>query len=334
MAQFPETSRRGLLRLAAALAMPAAAIPRGAQAQSAPAWPDRPIRWVVNFPPGGAADILSRALAEQIGGSLGQPIVVENRPGAGGMLGSDIVAKGRGDAHLVMISSAASHGIGPVLYRSVPYDPLADFAHLRLVGTFPSVLCVNPSLPVTDLAGFLAYARANAPLPYGSGGNGTMNHLVGQLLARRAGVALQHVPYRGSAAAMTDTMGGQIPALMESLPTAMANIRAGRLRPIAVSEAARSPALPEVPTFAEGGLPEVVSTNWFGFSTAAGLPEAVVARWDATIAAALETPAIRERFAAIGVVPGRMGPAEYTALIQGELARWREVIQAGDIRVD
>jgi tripartite-type tricarboxylate transporter receptor subunit TctC len=316
------------------LALLAASAPLIARGQVAAAWPDRPIRWIVNFPPGGAADILSRALAEQIGGSLGQPIVVENRPGAGGMVGSEVVAKGRGDAHLVMMSNAASHGIGPVLYRSLPYDPLADFVHVRLVGTFPSVLCVNPALPVTDLAGFLAYARAQAPLPYGSGGNGTMNHLIGQLMARRAGVELTHVPYRGSAAAMTDTMGGQIPALMESLPTAMGNIRAGRLRPIAVSEAARSPALPDVPSFAEAGLAEVVSTNWFGFSTAAGIPDAVVARWDGVIAAALEAPGLRARFDAIGVVPGRMGPAEYTALIRTELTRWREVIQAGNIRAD
>ncbi len=320
-------ARRRLPLLAATLALPGLA----ARAQ---AWPDRPIRWIVNFPPAGAADILSRALAEQIGGSLGQPIVIENRPGAGGMVGADLVAKGRGDAHLVMMSNAASHGIGPVLYRSVPYDPVADFIHVRLVGTFPSVLCVNPALPVRTLDEFLAYARAQAPLPYGSGGNGTMNHLAGQLLAARAGVELQHVPYRGSAAAMTDVMGGQIPALMESLPTAMGNIRGGRLRPIAISEAARSPALPDIPTFAEAGLPQVVTTNWFGFSTAAGIPDAVAARWDATIAAALETPAIRERFAAIGVVPGRMGPADYTALIQAELARWKAVIQAGNIRAD
>ncbi|MBX9699964.1 MAG: tripartite tricarboxylate transporter substrate binding protein, partial [Acetobacteraceae bacterium] len=201
-----------------------------AVARGQPSWPERPIRWIVNFPPGGAADILSRALAEQIGGGLGQPIVVENRPGAGGMVGSDVVAKARGDAHLVMMSNAASHGIGPVLYRSVPYDPLVDFIHVALVGNFPSVLCVGEAVPARTLAEFVALARDRGGLAYGSGGNGTMNHLTGALFARAAGIALTHVPYRGSAPAMTDVMGGQIPALMESLPTALGNIRAGRLR--------------------------------------------------------------------------------------------------------
>ncbi len=242
-----------LARRALLAAAPLLATPRLSLAQS---WPARPIRWIVNFPPAGAADILSRTLAEWFGTRLGQPIVVENRPGAGGMLGADIVAKARGDAHTVMISSAASHGIGPVLYANVPYDPLGDFTHLHLVGTFPSVLVVNPSVPAQSVAELVALARARpGEITYGSGGNGTMNHLIGQLLARSAGVEITHVPYRGSAPAMTDVMGGQIPALMESLPTAMGNIRAGRMRPLAVSERERSPALPEVPTFAEAGFP-------------------------------------------------------------------------------
>jgi len=313
--------------LAAGLALPAVAAAQ-------PAWPERPIRWVVNFPPGGAADILSRALAEQIGGSLGQPIVVENRPGAGGMVGSDLVAKARGDAHLVIMSNAASHGIGPVLYRNVPYDPVADFIHVAMVGNFPSILCVGPNVQANTLADFVALAKAQGGMNYGSGGNGTMNHLTGQLFARAAGITLTHVPYRGSAAAMTDTIGGQIPALMESLPTAMANIRAGRLRPLASSEPVADPALPGVPSFTEAGFPAAQSTNWFGFSTAAGIPDAVVARWAAVIGAALRSDAIRQRFAAIGVRPGTMDRAEYTAFIQGELARWRGVIQAAGITAD
>ena len=313
--------------LAAGLAAPLVARAQGT-------WPERPIRWIVNFPPGGAADILSRALAEQIGGSLGQPIVVENRPGAGGMVGSDLVAKARGDAHIVMMSNAASHGIGPVLYRNVPYDPLGDFIHVALVGNFPSVLCVGSAVPARTLAEFVALAKAQGGLNYGSGGNGTMNHLTGQLFARAAGITLTHVPYRGSAPAMADVMGGQIPALMESLPTAMGNIRGGRLRPLASSEAKADPALPEVPSFAEAGFPAVQSTNWFGFSTAAGIPAAVVARWRQVITAALAAPALRERFAAIGVRPGSMGPDEYTALIRAELDRWREVIRSAGITVD
>lgn len=312
----PGLGRRAVLAAGALLAAPAVA--------RAQAWPERPIRWIVNFPPGGAADILSRTLAEWFGTRLGQPIVVENRPGAGGMVGADIVAKARGDAHAVMMSSAASHGIGPVLYRSVPYDPVADFTHIHLVGTFPSVLCVNVDLRVRTLADYVGMAKATpGGVQYGSGGNGTMNHLIGQLFMRAAGIELVHVPYRGSAPAMTDVMGGQIPSLMESLPTAMGNIRGERLRPIATSEAERAATLPEVPTFAESGFPTVVSTNWFGFSAAAGIPQAVAERWRVAIAEALASGQVKARFASIGVRPGTLGPAEYAALVRSELARWR-----------
>lgn len=319
--------RRALLGTAVLLAAP-----RLVRAQ---AWPTRPIRWIVNFPPGGAADILSRTLGEWFGNRLGQPIVIENRPGAGGMLGADLVAKSRGDVHTVMISSAASHGIGPVLYANVPYDPLADFTHIHSVGTFPSVLLVGPDVPARNVEELIALVRRRpGEISYGSGGNGTMNHLIGQLFARAAGIELTHVPYRGSAPAMTDVMGGQLPALMESVPTAMGNIRGGRLRPLATSEAERSSALPEVPTFAEAGFPAATSTNWFGFSAAAGIPPEVAARWEQEIAAALASPQVRDRFASIGVRPGTLDSAGYTALIREELTRWREVIRAANIRAD
>ena len=324
---MPSPRRLALLATATLLAAPAL------RAQTA--WPERPVRWIVNFPPGGAADTLSRILVERIGTRLGQPVVVENRPGAGGMVGSDLVAKARGDAHIVIMSNAASHGIGPVLYPNVPYDPLGDFTHIALVGSFASVLAVNANFPATTLAEFVAAARARpGALSYGSGGNGTMNHLVGALFARAAGVELQHVPYRGSAPALTDVTGGQIPAIMESLPIALPHLRAGRLRALATSEATRAASLPDVPTFAESGFPAAQSTNWFGFSAAAGIPPAIAERWREEIAAALATPQVRERFAQIGVAPGTLGPAEYTAMIRTELDRWREVIRAAGIRPD
>lgn len=252
-------------------------------------WPSRPIRWIVNFPPAGAADILSRTLAKYYGSRLGQPIVVENKPGAGGMLGADIVAKALGDTHVVMMSSAASHGIGPVLYKDVPYDPLADFTHIRLVG---------------------------------------------QLLALSAKVPLTHIPYRGSAPAMNDLMGGQIVALMESLPTAIGYFNSGRMRPLAVSEAERSPSLPDVPALRESGFPDVVTTNWFGFSAAADIPPEIAKRWETDIATALQSAQVKEAFARIGVRPGTLGAVGYTDLIRSELARWKVVIRAGNIRAD
>ncbi|UPY37416.1 tripartite tricarboxylate transporter substrate binding protein [Sediminicoccus sp. KRV36] len=326
---MPTLTRRAALLGVPALAAPAFSPRASAQA----AWPDRPIRWIVNFPPGGAADTLSRILAPVVSARLGQPVVVENRPGAGGALGADILAKAPGDRFVVMMSSAASHGIGPVLYRNPPYDALRDFSHIRLVGTFPSVLAVNLDFPARNLAEYLAVARQR-PVTYGSGGNGTLNHLVGQVLARAAGVELTHVPYRGSAPALTDTIGGQIPSIMESLPIALPHLRGGRLRALATSEATRPASLPDVPTFAEQGFPQVTSSNWFGFSAPAGLPPDIIARWDAEIAQALADPAVVERFGTIGVRPGAEGPAGYTALITGELDRWRAVIAAGNITPD
>jgi tripartite-type tricarboxylate transporter receptor subunit TctC len=320
-------SRRQLLTTAALAA------PSVAAAQTA--WPTKPIRWIVNFPPAGAADIMSRALAEWFGTKLGQPIVVENKPGAGGMLGADILAKARGDTHLVMISSAASHGIGPVLYKDVPYDPLVDFTHIHLVGTFPSVLAVNEASPIASIAQLIDQARAKpGEVTYGSGGNGTMNHLVGQLLARAAGVQLTHIPYRGSAPAMNDLLGGQIVALMESLPTAIGYFTSKRMRPMAVSEDTRAPTLPETPTFREAGFADVVATNWFGFSTPAGIPPELAKRWEVEIAAALQSAEIKAHFDRIGIRPGTLGSDAYTALVRSELARWREVIRAENIRAD
>jgi tripartite-type tricarboxylate transporter receptor subunit TctC len=298
-------------------------------------WPSKPIRWIVNFPPAGAADILSRTLAEYFGSRIGQPIVVENKPGAGGMVGADIVAKARGDAHVVMMSNAASHGIGPVLYASVPYDPLGDFTHIHLVGTFPSVLAVNGGSTISSVRQLVDLARSKPDeVTYGTGGNGTMNHLTGQLLARAAGVQFTHIPYRGSAAAMADLMSGQTLALMESLPTAIGYFNSGRMRPLAVSEAERSPSLPDVPTLREAGFQDVVTTNWFGFSAAAGIPREIALRWETEIATALQSAQVREAFAKIGVRPGTLGAVAYTDFIRSELARWKEVIRVDNIRAD
>jgi tripartite-type tricarboxylate transporter receptor subunit TctC len=319
-------SRRSLIAASAL-------IPGIAAAQTG--WPTKPIRWIVNFPPAGAADILSRALADYFGNKLGQPIIVENRPGAGGLVGADIVAKARTDTHLVMMSNAASHGIGPVLYKDVPYDPLADFTHIHLVGTFPSVLAVNGTSPIANVKQLVEMAKAKpGEVTYGSGGNGTLNHLTGQLLARAAGMQFVHIPYRGSAPAMNDLMGGQTVALMESLPTAIGYFTSGKMKALAVSEAERSPSLPDVPTFREAGFPEVVTTNWFGFSATAGLPPELAKRWEREISTALQSEQVKAAFAKIGVRPGTLGAEGYTALIKSELARWKAVIREANIKAD
>ena len=297
-------------------------LPRQASPWRRPPWPSKPIRWIVNFPPAGAADILSRTLAEYFGSRLGQPIVVENKPGAGGMLGADIVAKARGDTHVVMMSSAASHGIGPVLYKDVPYDPLADFTHIHLVGTFPERAGRQRRLADHDASQQLIDQARSKPgeVTYGSGGNGTMNHLVGQLLARAAGVQLTHIPYRGSAPAMNDLLGGQIMALMESLPTAIGYFNSGRMRPLAVSEAERSPSLPDVPTFREAGFPDVVATNWFGFSAPPAFRPRSPSAGRRRSRRPCRAPRSRRRSPRSASGPARSGAAGYTDLIRSELA--------------
>jgi tripartite-type tricarboxylate transporter receptor subunit TctC len=234
-----------------------------------------------------------------------------------------------------MMSNAASHGIGPVLYKDVPYDPLADFTHIHLVGTFPTVLAVNGTSPITSVKQLVEMAKAEpGKVTYGSGGNGTMNHLTGQLLARATGMSFTHVPYRGSAPAMNDLMGGQIVALMESLPTAIGYFTSGKMRALAVSEDVRSPSLADVPTFREAGFPDVVTTNWFGFSTPAGIPLELAKRWESEIGTALKSEQVKAAFAKIGVRPGTLGMEGYTALIKSELVRWKEVISAANIKAD
>jgi tripartite-type tricarboxylate transporter receptor subunit TctC len=221
-----------------------------------------------------------------------------------------------------------------VLYKDVPYDPLADFTHIHLVGTFPTVLAVKADSPITSVAQLVEMAKAKpGEVTYGSGGNGTMNHLTGQVLARAAGVQLTHIPYRGSAPAMNDLLGGQIVALMESLPTAIGYFTSGRMRALAVSEEVRSPSLPDVPTFQQAGI-AVVTTNWFGFSGPAGLPPELVRRWEGETGSALQSAQVKDAFAKIGVRPGTLDSAGYTALIRSELARWKDLIAAAGIKAD
>lgn len=314
-------------------AMALAAAPGRARAQAD--FPVRPLRWVVNFPPGGAADFLSRSVAERMTTRLNQPVVVENRPGAGGMVGADMVAKARGDGHVLIVSNLASHAISPAIYASLPYDPVADFTHIALMGTLPQVLAVNPGFPAATVEQFVAEAKRRPDgVEYGSGGNGTSNHFLGVMLARAAGIRLAHVPFRGSAPALIETISGRVPAIFESLPTALGHIRAGRLRAIAVSGRARSAALPGVPTFAEAGFPDVEATGWFGVSAPAGLPPGVAGRLAAVAAAVLFLPDIRARFAEAGVEPGSLWPAEYAAFVRAEAERWRALAAAYGIRAE
>lgn len=312
--------RRSLL--AATLAAPAFA----AQAQA------RPIRLVVPFPPGGTVDLLGRLVAPELESRLGQTVVVENRPGAGGMIGSDAVAKSPPDGTALVISNIASHGVGAAVNRAMPYDPLRDFTHIGLIAAVPSALGVSAAGRFATLAQFLDAARA-APgtVRVGSSGNGTTGHAKTEMLARAARVELTHVPYRGAAPAVTDVIGGQT----EGVIAAVADIgRNERLRLLAITSAERAARWPDVPTFKELGFPTLEANNWFGLSGPAGMDAAVAQRINAALVAALATPAMAQRLTDLGTAPNRMTPADYTALVTSELPRWAAIVREANIRAD
>lgn len=315
---------RRTLALAAALVV---ARPIAAQ----PTWPARALRLIVPFAPGGTTDVVGRIVAERLALRLGQPVVVENRPGAGATLGAQQVARAEPDGHVLLVSSSTSHGVSPALYPSVGYDPLADFTHVAMIARSPSVLLVNPASPARTLADFAAAARAAGEVRFAVAGIGTSSHLAGVRLAMALGVRTESIPYRGAGPALTDLIAGIVPAMLDSLPSAGPQVRAGALRALAVSGAERAPSFPDLPTLREGGL-DVVSYAWFGISGPAGLPAPVTARLAAEIRAVLHEPATRARLEELGGAPPDMTPEGYTAFIRDELASFAPLVRAAGLR--
>jgi tripartite-type tricarboxylate transporter receptor subunit TctC len=292
----------------------------------------RPLRLIVPFPPGGTVDILGRLVQPEMEARLGQTVVVENRPGAGGMIGSDVVAKSPADTPVLVISNIASHGVGAAVNRTMPYDPLRDFTHVGLIAAVPTALAVSAAGRFTTLAQFLEEARARpGAVRVGSSGNGTTGHAKTEMLARAAGVELTHVPYRGSTPASIDVIGGQTEGVMAAVPDVGRN---DRLRLLAITSSDRATRWPDVPTFKELGFPTLEANNWFGLSGPAGMDPALAARINAALVAALATPAMAQRLTDLGTAPNRMSPADYTALVASELPRWARIVQEANIRAD
>jgi tripartite-type tricarboxylate transporter receptor subunit TctC len=292
----------------------------------------RPLRLVVPFPAGGTADLLGRLAAREIEAGLGQTVVVENRGGAGGAIGSDAVAKSAGDAGMLVLSNIASQAIGPAVSRNIPYDPVRDFRHVGLVAAVPSAIAVSAAGPFTTLAELLAQARTRpGAVRFGSTGIGTSSHVKLELLNRAAGVEITHVPYRGSAPAVADVIGGQVEGLIAAVPDIGNN---DRLRLLAVTTPERATRWPTVPSVAELGFPTLVATNWFGLSGPAAMPAELAQRINAALVAGLNTPAMVERLAQLGAAPNRMTPADYTAMVAAEVPRWAAVARAADIRAE
>lgn len=307
--------------LAAALLLPAAAAAQG--------YPTKPIRFIAPFAAGGALDTLTRTIATRMQDAWGQPVVVENRTGAGGNIGADLVAKAAPDGYTLVMGTIATHAINVSLYDRMPYDAVKDFAPVTLAARINNSLSLNPAVPAKNVAELIAYAKANpGKLTFGSAGSGTSQHLAGELFKTMAGVDMQHVPYKGGALAMVDLLGGQISMTFGDIPTALPHIRSGKLRSIAVTGATRSPLLPEVPTIAEQGLPGFDVTAWFGVFTTAGTPRPVVDRLNAEIVRILDLPDVREKLNAIGMEPATSTPAEFAAFVQSEIAKWAPIVKA------
>lgn len=298
-------------------------------------YPSRPLRIVVPFAAGGTSDLVSRILAEELGRIWNVPVVVDNRPGAGGNIGSAAVAQAAADGHTLLMGTVATHGINASLYSRMPYDPVRDFAPVSLVASTPSVLLVNPAVPAGSVRELITHARANpGALHFGSSGNGSSHHLAGELFCHMAGVRMTHIPYRGTTAAMTDTLSGQVQLIFDTLPSAMPHVRAGALRVLAVTSLQRDPALPEVSSLNEAGLPGYEVGSWYGLLAPAGTPPRIVQRIGATVATLVRRPDVRERLRAQGAAPIGSTPAEFAAHIGREIAKWAPIVQASGARVD
>jgi tripartite-type tricarboxylate transporter receptor subunit TctC len=299
------------------------------------AYPTKSIRFIVTFPPGGSSDLIARALAPALSERLRQPVLVENRPGAGGNIGMDLVAKAAPDGYTMGLGAAGALAANVSLYAKMPYDPVKDFAPVSNVAFVPFFLIAHPSLPANNLQELVALASAKpGQLMLGYGGNGTAMHLSGELFKLMAKVQLVNVPYKGSGPAAVDTVAGQLPLAMVDVASAIAQVKAGRLKALAVTSRTRVSAAPDVPTFAESGLPDYEATGWFGVVMPAGTPAEIVGRMNAELVTALKRQEIRERVLAAGAEASPSTPEEFGALIRSEIVKWGEVVKASGAKVD
>jgi tripartite-type tricarboxylate transporter receptor subunit TctC len=309
-----------------------ASVSASAQAQTN-VWPTKPVKIVVTFPPGGAPDTLARILADKWGQTLGQTFTVDNKPGAGGNIGADYVAKSAGDGTTLLVSTVGTHAINPALYAKMPYDNIKDFTSVSFLAATPNLLVVNKDVPAKTVKELIALA-GKTPLTFGSSGSGTSIHLSGELFNTLAGVKMQHIPYKGRAQAVPDLLGGRISMIFDNMPSALPLVKSGDVRAIAVTSATRSPAAPNIPTLAESGLPGFEATSWFALTAPAGLPKDVLARINAETIRVMNLPDVREKLAALGldVAPGT--PEALSSHVQAETIKWAKVVKESGAKLD
>ncbi len=299
------------------------------------AFPTRPIRMIVGFPPGGPNDIVARTVSDKLATVLGQPVIVDNRPGAGGNIGSDATAKAPPDGYTLLLGSTGPQAINPVLYTNLPYDAQRDLTPVSLVAIVPNALVVNPNVPVTTVAELIAYAKKRSePLRYGSGGNGTTLHLSAELFKSMAKVDMLHVPYKGTAPAISDLVGGQTDLMFAAISSVLPLVKAGKLRMIALTTARRTPSLPDIPTIAESGLPGYEVAPWYGVFTTGGTPAPVVQRLSDAVHEVVALPAVREALEKQGSEPATNTPEAFRALLQAEIEKWARVVKDSNITLN
>lgn len=324
---------RGCLFVTALICAPLAAHAQGTASTSE--WPERALRMVVPFPAGGATDVVARIIAQQAGEELGKQIVVENKSGAGGTIGAGEAAKAAADGYTILLTTSSTHSVSPHLFDNLPYDAKTDFTPIAHLGTSGTVLLVTPSLPVNSVQELIDYAKARpGELNYASSGNGTIVHLGTEAFMAQADIEMTHIPYRGTGQAITDLMAGNVQVLMDAIPTGIPYVKKGQLKALAVTLLERSTMAPELPTLDESGLPGFESTTWFGVYTPAGVPEERVAKLHEVFLRAVQNPDVVERLRTLGIEPAKdHAPADFAELVEADSARWKKVIEDGNITV-
>jgi tripartite-type tricarboxylate transporter receptor subunit TctC len=310
-----------------------AAAPIGGNA--ADPYPSKPIKMIVAFNAGGATDIIARIVSQKLSESLGQSVLVDNRPGATGIVGTEMVAKSAPDGYTLLMVTAGTHAINASLFKKLPYDPVKDFVHINLTATAPNILIVNNSVPAKSVKELITLAKEKpGQLTFGSAGSGSTLHLSGELFKSMAGVNITHVPYKGGAPAMTDLLGERLTMMFDSISQAVPHIKAGKVRALAVTSAKRSQALPDIPTIAEAGVPGYESIAWFGVVAAANTPKEIVARLNAEINKALADTEVKKKLFELGTEPVGETPERFTAHVKSEVAKWAKVVEASGAKVD
>jgi tripartite-type tricarboxylate transporter receptor subunit TctC len=296
-------------------------------------FPVKPVRIIVPQTPGGASDALARIVGQKLSEKWGQPVVIENRSGAGGNIGMDAVAKAPGDGHTLLMSYVGSHAINPSIYSKLPFDPEADFVAVATLANVPFVAAINASVPVTNMKGLVAYA-SQKPVSFGSAGNGSVNHLLGEMFNTASGSKMQHIPYKGAAPALTDLISGQIQVVFTSLPSVAQHIRSGTVKGLGVTGSKRAAAFKDIPTISDSGFPGFVINPWFGLFASKGTPASVVRQINADVKKVLEDKDILEKFSALGAEPFESTPQEFQAMLHADIKTWAAVVKSSGATAD